>query len=272
MDGWVKNFRKIEEWKYYKKPCHAHLFQHIVRRANFKDGYNSSAQLVRRGEMDYTLRQLASETGLSKKQVENILKDLKIGTEVGTVYLSKNRKEFSILSVTNYEKYQGESFDVIECVGTVEGTLGGRKGDARGTLGGHPKELKNENKAKKERSRKAKPAQTPKGFIFNFFQHTDQSFFINLFANVEQQKQTDLVEKHGTERIGQELEKIRTWALSNEKRWASKSDYPAFIANWFDKVSPQAVVKSRAFTVLDKNEQMKKEFEEEGKVITITLE
>jgi uncharacterized phage protein (TIGR02220 family) len=123
-DGWVKNYRKIKEWKFYKKPLHSHLFQHLIREAKFKDSYNINAQLVHRGEVDYSLRQLAKDTGLSKKQVENILKDLIFGTEIGTVYKSNNNRQLSIISITNYEDYQSK-----------ENSGDGQK-DSRGTAGG----------------------------------------------------------------------------------------------------------------------------------------
>lgn len=272
LEGWVKSYRKIEEWKYYKRPCHAHLFQHIVRRANFKDGYNSSAQLIKRGEMDYTLRLLADQTGLTKKQVENILKDLKSGTEIGTVYLAKNQKEFSILSVTNYEKYQGEDTCLAQSIGTAIGTAGGRQGDSRGTAGGHPKELKNENNAKNERKKRAvaTPVEILKGPIWGL-PKIDIDFYNALLESVSHEFQTAQMQKFGADVIESELIKIRNWVIKNPGKWAKKKDYEAFLVNWFEGVTPNTGNKAvaKALAIQDKNELLKKELTRDCDIINI---
>lgn len=108
-DSWVKNYRKIEEWRFYKKPSYSHLWQHLIRKARFKDCYNVNGQLVKRGEADFSLRQLASETGISLGTVRNILKTLEMNTEICTVNEGKNSRDLSIISITNYEKYQSYS-------------------------------------------------------------------------------------------------------------------------------------------------------------------
>ena len=48
--GWVKSFRKIKDWEWYKKPLTAHLFQHLVREANHKDKMWQGIE-IKRGQL-----------------------------------------------------------------------------------------------------------------------------------------------------------------------------------------------------------------------------
>jgi len=131
MAGWVKNHRKIEKWKWYKKPSYAHVWQHLIRKAQFEKKFNINGQEVKRGEVDFSLRQLSNETGVSVKVVRNILKVLETGTEIGTVHKGKNTKDLSIISITNYEIYQGESEEGAQQrarQGHSKGTVRARQG------------------------------------------------------------------------------------------------------------------------------------------------
>lgn len=150
-DSWVKNYRKIEEWRFYKRPAYSHLWQHLIRKARFKDCYNINGQLVKRGQVDFSLRQLANETGVSLGTVRNILKTLEISTEVCTVHEGKNNRDLSIISITNYEKYQS--------CGDESKQQNEQQVNSRGTAGeqqvNNSKNEKNKKNKKNEKNKKS---------------------------------------------------------------------------------------------------------------------
>lgn len=101
MGGWVKNHRKIKDWCWYKKPLTAHLFQHLVREANHKEGEFMGIK-VSRGQVITGRKTLAHETGLSEQQIRTAIKHL---TSTNEIILQATNK-FSIITVCNYDEYQ----------------------------------------------------------------------------------------------------------------------------------------------------------------------
>jgi len=123
-DSWVKNYRKITKWKYYRKDGYAHLWQHLIRKVQFEDRYNINGQLVKRGQVDCSIRQLAIETGLNRGKVSRILDALSTETQIVTVHKGKNPKNLSIIQIVNYDQYQDR-----EMTETVNVTVACRQRD-----------------------------------------------------------------------------------------------------------------------------------------------
>lgn len=99
--GWVKIHRKIENWEWYKDPNTAHLFQHLVRRANHKDG-KWRGITVPAGCLITSIRKLSEQTGLSERQVRTALNHLKSTHDV----TQSSTNKYTLLKVNNYIKYQ----------------------------------------------------------------------------------------------------------------------------------------------------------------------
>lgn len=109
--GWVKSYRKIEDWEWYKKPLTAHLFQHLIRRANRTakkwQGYEIPA-----GCLVTSIPHLADQTGLTVMQVKTALKHLYSSKSVEKVTDSitdRKKANFTILKVNNYAIYQSDN-------------------------------------------------------------------------------------------------------------------------------------------------------------------
>lgn len=102
--GWVKNYRKIEDWEWYKEPTTAHLFQHLVRRANREDGRWRGIDIPK-GCLVTSIRHLAAQTGLSFQQVRTSLKHL---VSSGDITQSVTHK-YTLIKVENYALYQGDN-------------------------------------------------------------------------------------------------------------------------------------------------------------------
>lgn len=109
--GWVKNYRKIEDWEWYKKPLTAHLFQHLIRRANHTvkkwQGYEIPA-----GCLVTSIPHLAEQTGLSIQQVKTSLSHLysSLDIEKVTDIITDGKKaNFTVLKVNHYSVYQEDN-------------------------------------------------------------------------------------------------------------------------------------------------------------------
>ena len=102
-DSWVKLHRKFEEWEWYDDIPVKVLFIHLLIKANFKDA-KWRGRLIKRGERLTSIPNLASETGLSEKQIRNALKKLEKTGDVGR----QTTNQFSIIELKNYNLYQEE--------------------------------------------------------------------------------------------------------------------------------------------------------------------
>jgi hypothetical protein len=99
--GWVREYRKITEWGWYKHLPTCHLFRHLIIRAQYKDG-EYRGQALQRGQLLTGRKQLAFETGLSEQQIKTALSNLQKTGEI----TSKATNAFSIITICNYSYYQ----------------------------------------------------------------------------------------------------------------------------------------------------------------------
>jgi len=100
-DGWVKNYRKIEDWEWYTTPHMAHLFQHLIRSANHKAGMWRGIE-VAPGQLVCGLFSLSAATGISVRSLRTCLSRLESSCEI----TRKTTNKYTIITIENYEKYQ----------------------------------------------------------------------------------------------------------------------------------------------------------------------
>lgn len=101
--GWVKILRKIKDWEWYQDSKTFHLFIHLLLNANrsskkFK-GYD-----IERGQLPTGRMKLSLDTGMSEQSVRTCLRRLEDSKEISI----KSTNKFSIITLCNYNKYQGE--------------------------------------------------------------------------------------------------------------------------------------------------------------------
>jgi hypothetical protein len=101
--GWVKIYRQIENWEWYKTPNMAHLFQHLIMKANHET-QNWQGITIERGQLVTGRKALKAQTGLSEQSVRTCLNKLKSTGEI-TI---KTTSRFSVITICNYGTYQDQ--------------------------------------------------------------------------------------------------------------------------------------------------------------------
>lgn len=81
MEGWIKIFRQMIDWEWYKDVPTKTLFIHLLLTANYEDK-KWKGITIKRGQLITSLNHLSEETGLSKQQVRTALKKLVATHEV----------------------------------------------------------------------------------------------------------------------------------------------------------------------------------------------
>lgn len=102
-EGWIKLNGKILKWEWWDDPVTAHLFVHLLLKANWKDGRWRGID-VPRGSFITSTEKLANETGLSIQQIRTALKKLEETGEVNKQTTSR----YTHIFVQNYCLYQDE--------------------------------------------------------------------------------------------------------------------------------------------------------------------
>lgn len=100
-NGWVKIYRKFEDWEWSNKPEMVALFLHLLLLANHEDG-TWRGQTVKRGQLITGLRSLEKKTGISYQKLRTCLSTLKSTHEITL----KSTHQFSIITIVKYEEYQ----------------------------------------------------------------------------------------------------------------------------------------------------------------------
>lgn len=105
-EGWIKVFRKIVEWEWYKTPGMVQLWLHLLVSANWEDK-KLEGEVIRRGSLVTGRKKLSEETGLSEQQVRTCLHRLE-KTKNLTIIPTKRG---SVITICDYDDYQGVSND-----------------------------------------------------------------------------------------------------------------------------------------------------------------
>lgn len=99
--GFIKLHRSFLKWEWGDKPEMTHLFIHLLLTANYEDK-NWRGIEIKRGQLLTSRRSLARKTGLSEQQIRTCFINLQNTHEITL----KSTHHFTLISLTNYEKYQ----------------------------------------------------------------------------------------------------------------------------------------------------------------------
>lgn len=129
-DGFIKIYRSMLDWEWYESTNTKIVFLHLLLNANWEDSRFQGYE-VPKGSLVTSYKSISGDLGISVKAVRVAIKHLKNTGEVAI----KGHSHFSIVTIVNWEKYQGYK----EEEGKHLGTQAASKGQAKGNI----KEIKN---------------------------------------------------------------------------------------------------------------------------------
>jgi len=150
--GWVKSYRKMEEWGWYKDVPVCLLYQHLIRKANHKDGVWKGIT-VKRGDLIASYNTLAQHTGLTRQQVRTAITKLK---STGEITLKATNK-YSVITIVKYSSYQDIESDGNTQNNTQANSQATRKQHASNTQSNTKQEYKNVKNEKNNKEIKDMP-------------------------------------------------------------------------------------------------------------------
>lgn len=107
--GYIKLFRKIQEWGWYDDPNTLALWVHLLLDANWKERNEWHGVNIERGSMITSVAKISTSTGLTERQVRTCLGRL---VKTGEIKLEATNK-WTKITICKYDSYQGSDED--EC-------------------------------------------------------------------------------------------------------------------------------------------------------------
>ena len=104
MTGYIKLYRQMTEWEWYKDANTKAVFLHLLLMANHAPKRWRGIE-IKRGQHLTSIKKLSTELGLSVKNVRTALKHLENTGEVA----SKAANRWTLITVEKYENYQGDT-------------------------------------------------------------------------------------------------------------------------------------------------------------------
>lgn len=101
-EGWIKLYRKFDEWEWFNISEMVHLFIYLLLNANHEDGQWRGVK-IKRGQILTGLHKLNEKTKISIRTLRTCLDRLH---KTGEIDIQTTNK-YSIITILNYESYQG---------------------------------------------------------------------------------------------------------------------------------------------------------------------
>ena len=209
MQGWIKLHRGLLNWDWADSPREMSLFVHLLLRANHKPTTWRGTE-IGAGQLLTGRKQLSSWTGLTEQQIRTSLKHLKSTNEL-TI---KSTKNYSIISIVNWDKYQGGNHQPNQELTNDQPTTN------------HIQECKNEKNEKNTIT--SEPAKADYGTLEIF----NDKVYSHLLLTVKHKTQNIWVETYGLEFLKEELINAVLWLEVNPAR-KPKKNFAPFLGRWF---------------------------------------
>ena len=101
--NWIKLYRKIEDWRWYKDALTFHLFIHLLLNVNYCPSANGE-NILGRGQIMVTRRFLTESTNISDRSIRTCIEKLQKSKEILISQKATNRPH--IITICNYDSYQ----------------------------------------------------------------------------------------------------------------------------------------------------------------------
>lgn len=102
-NGYIKEHRSLLSWGWFRDPYTSHLWEYIRLAANWEERI-FKGHTIQRGQLVTSYPSMAEATGMSVQSVRTAIGHLKKTGEI----TMKSYRDFSIITVANYEKYQSD--------------------------------------------------------------------------------------------------------------------------------------------------------------------
>ena len=106
QNGYVKIYRSMLNWEWFKDINTTHLFIYCLIKANFQEK-NYQGIKINRGQFMTSYDKMCAETGLSKSKIRTAIKHLILTQEL----TQTSHKQYSIITVNNYNDYQKDNIN-----------------------------------------------------------------------------------------------------------------------------------------------------------------
>ena len=100
-DGYIKLYKKLFKWQWYKDSNTLHVFITLLLDANYDDS-KVGFEVIKRGQVLTSIKRLQELTGLSTQQIRTSLKKLEKSQEINKQITNK----YSIITIKKYNDYQ----------------------------------------------------------------------------------------------------------------------------------------------------------------------
>ena len=101
MSDYIKLYRSLLDWEWYKNINTKVLFIHLLLKANWKDA-RFEGEVIPRGSFVSSFEKIAKETNLSVMQVRTAISHLERSGEL----TSKRHSKYSVFTIKNYDCFQ----------------------------------------------------------------------------------------------------------------------------------------------------------------------
>ena len=106
MKGYIMIHRKFRDWEWYSEPVVKDVFLHLLITASWEDSRYKGHE-IKAGQTIITVSGLASELGVSTRQVRTAIEKLESTGEI----TRKTTNRFTVVTVENWSLYQADYDD-----------------------------------------------------------------------------------------------------------------------------------------------------------------
>lgn len=113
--GFIKIHRSFIQKGWYKKSDYAHLFLHLILKAQFYEietWFNGETLRLSPGQLVTGRKKLSEETGINESKIERILKTFEIEQQIEQVKSATSR----LITIVNWDKWQMSEQEVEQRV------------------------------------------------------------------------------------------------------------------------------------------------------------
>ena len=239
-DGWVKLYRALLEWPWFRVPGVAHFWIYCLLKATHTDrtatvGMDSVS--LEPGQFVFGRNQASKETGLSVQNIRTALEILTKRAECLKI-TTHSTNHFSVVTVLNWETYQERDGGINQPVNQPPTNRQPGSNQPPTT----DKNVKNGKKGKKEEEDSSEPPQTadpepPSPLTFPDFPCVGGGPAIWTLTTA---KVAEYASSFPGVNLDAELRKAWQWCVDNRANRKTFRGMPAFLSRWLSRAQDQA--------------------------------